>query len=209
MNCQTCNKETKTKRCSLCHTGAYCSRECQTKHYKVHKDKCSKLQLWLRPKISKKVKDGLKTLKNNFRVFDSLPDILCDINTWKTYRGCVWDLVMLSELHLKDKDTLDPEKFSGEPKLYRELLKMGGINMITFLEGDRKEKKCFSKEESKVRAIEIGKEINEIIHRPNYGISCHEYMDHLFDYGFSCFPQWARQELYDMWRDNCSDNGSN
>ena len=40
-NCLCCLKEVKgSSRCSKCRTALYCSRECQVKHWPVHKNNC-------------------------------------------------------------------------------------------------------------------------------------------------------------------------
>lgn len=55
-NCGT--KEKKLMRCERCRTARYCSKECQKKHWKVHKKRCKKKKIVL--------PDTLSTKKNLF-----------------------------------------------------------------------------------------------------------------------------------------------
>lgn len=197
MSCQVCNKQTKTQKCSGCLTGAYCSKECQSKHWLTHKDKCPKLKMFLDVKLcGKKVKKNFKIVRKHFSVFDPLPDILCDVNTWKTYNGCIFDLVMLSELHLRND--MNPEKYTGKGRLYRQLLQIGKTNMIEFLKGDRKVKKCFSRDDTKSKVIRIGRKMHGVTHQPGE-CGC-DFMRWIFDHGLLCFPEWARKEIYSLWK---------
>ncbi|XP_041358662.1 uncharacterized protein LOC121375303 [Gigantopelta aegis] len=43
-SCSFCSKQTNLLRCSACHVAVYCSKECQRKHWKSHKDQCKKIQ---------------------------------------------------------------------------------------------------------------------------------------------------------------------
>lgn len=65
-NCSSCgleNKEDKLKRCSVCKTAVYCSRECQCSHWPSHKEHCKpcpQSQLRSEQKHSCKVKTDKK-----------------------------------------------------------------------------------------------------------------------------------------------------
>lgn len=208
MSCQVCQKKGKTKICSFCHTGAYCGKICQREHYFEHQFICERLRLFRNVDIcGADLQKQFRLLRKNFKIFDLLPDILCDVTTWKTYSGSPWDLFMLSKLILTNSGPMKDQ--SIEVNLIRELMGLGAKSMITSLENN--DKLCFSRRKYKGRVMQIGKQLNKLTHKPDNksedtinesdNNDTHiNYIQSIFDYELLCFPQWAREELWKMWQ---------
>jgi hypothetical protein len=200
MSCQVCQKKTKTIKCHLCYTGAYCNEQCWDNHYKQHKSKCLKLRLssdniaFVHIKVPFNMHE-----RNDFGAFDALPDVLCDMNTWFEYENH-YDLYLLSKVFLRGTGLI--EGFPDKINLVRELVRLGANSMIKYLEStfdkskESKHNKCFSRDDIKCRVMEIGKEICELTYSNDP-----KYIDGIFDDDLLSFPKWAREELREMWKD--------
>ena len=63
--CAHCNVEEGTKRCSGCKQTYYCSKECQTKHWQIHKKKCKQIR-------RKKAKRNTNTKPKQHGIYKSM-----------------------------------------------------------------------------------------------------------------------------------------